>query len=87
MVATPVGGVPEVVVDRRTGLLVPPDQPQALAASLKELQCDPALRRRLSEAGIDCVRVKYHQTAVIAQLEALYQDLARAMDGRGALLT
>jgi glycosyltransferase involved in cell wall biosynthesis len=82
VVATSVGGVPEVIADRRTGLLVPPDSPQALAASLRELQRDAGLRRRLSEAGIDCVRVKYHQSAVIARLEALYQDLARAAMGR-----
>jgi glycosyltransferase involved in cell wall biosynthesis len=83
VVATPVGGVPEVIIERQTGLLVPVDQPDALAASLQELRRDAALRQRLSEAGAARARGRYHQTLVIAQLEALYQDLAREA-GKGA---
>jgi len=86
VVATPVGGVPEVITDRQTGLLAPVDQPQALAASVQELRRDAALRKRLSEAGLARARGKYHQTRVIARLEALYQDLAREeADKRGAV--
>ena len=87
VVATPVGGVPEVIVHRQTGLLVPIDQPEALAASVQELRRDAALRGRLSEAGAACARGRYHQTIVIAQLEALYQDLARESGERSAVLT
>jgi glycosyltransferase involved in cell wall biosynthesis len=87
VVATPVGGVPEVILDRRTGLLVPVDEPDALAASVRELRGDPVLRRRLSEAGVACARGKYHQTVVIAQLEALYQDLAREAGKQDAIVT
>jgi glycosyltransferase involved in cell wall biosynthesis len=87
VVATPVGGVPEVIVDRQTGLLVPLDQPEALAASVQELRRDAALRTRLSEAGAACARARYHQTIVIAQLEALYQALARESGERSAVLT
>jgi glycosyltransferase involved in cell wall biosynthesis len=81
VVATPVGGVPEVIVERQTGLLVPVDQHDALAASVQELRLDAGLRERLGEAGRACVRSRYHQTVVIARLEALYQSLAR-MDGK-----
>ena len=81
VVATPVGGVPEVIIERQTGLLVPIDQPDALAASVQELRRDARLRERLCEAGPACVRSRYHQTVVIAQLEALYQKLAR-IDGK-----
>ena len=87
VVATPVGGVPEVIVDRQTGMLVPIDQPEALAASVQELRRDAALRRRLSEAGAACARARYHQTIVIARLEALYQNLARESGERSAVLT
>jgi hypothetical protein len=59
VVATPVGGVPEVIIERQ----------------------DAGLRERLCEAGPACVRSRYHQTVVIAQLEALYQSLA-CMDGK-----
>jgi glycosyltransferase involved in cell wall biosynthesis len=81
VVATPVGSVPEVIIERQTGLLVPVDQPDALAASVQELRRDAGLRERLCEAGPACVRSRYHQTVVIAQLEALYQSLA-CMDGK-----
>jgi glycosyltransferase involved in cell wall biosynthesis len=87
VVATPVGGVPEVVSDRQTGLLVPVDQPEALAASVQKLRCDAGLRKRLSEAGPALARSKYHQTLVIARLEALYQDLVREAGKRSAVLT
>jgi glycosyltransferase involved in cell wall biosynthesis len=87
VIATPVGGVPEVVVDGQTGLLVGVDQPAALAASVRELRRDAALRRRLSDAGVARVRGKYHQGVVIAQLEMLYQDLARQSRRRDTVLT
>ena len=87
VVATPVGGIPEVIVDGRTGLLVPLDEPDTLAARLEELRRDAQLRRRLGEEGIAAVRIKYHQSAVIAQLESLYQTLAREATKRDALLT
>ena len=87
VVATPVGGVPEVIIERQTGLLVPVDQPDVLAASVQELRRDTALRKRLSEVGPARARAKYHQTLVIAQLEALYQDLAREAAKSAAVLT
>jgi glycosyltransferase involved in cell wall biosynthesis len=51
VVATAVGGVPELVREGETGLLVPPRDPGALAAALGTLAADPELRRRLGEAG------------------------------------
>jgi glycosyltransferase involved in cell wall biosynthesis len=76
VIATPVGGVPEVIFDRNTGLLVPLDEPEALAARVEELRRDAGLGRRLSEAGVACARARYHQSMVIRQLEALYTELA-----------
>jgi len=87
VVATPVGGIPEIIIDRQTGLLVPVDQPEALAARVQELRGDAALRRRLTEAGPACARDKYHQTLVIARLETLYQGLVREAGKSGAVLT
>jgi glycosyltransferase involved in cell wall biosynthesis len=51
VVATRVGGTPEVVVDGVTGLLVPPEDPGALAGALGRMILDGALRRRMGEAG------------------------------------
>jgi len=51
VVAHDIGGVSEAVLDGETGLLVPPDRPAQLAAAFEKLIHDPALRRRLGEAG------------------------------------
>jgi glycosyltransferase involved in cell wall biosynthesis len=51
VVASRVGGVPELVVDGETGLLVPPGDPAALAAALGRLVADAGLRDRLGAAG------------------------------------
>ena len=51
VVATPVGSVAEAVRDGETGLLVPQDDPAALAAALVRLRDDPALRERLGARG------------------------------------
>jgi glycosyltransferase involved in cell wall biosynthesis len=51
VVASEVGGIPEIVVDGETGLLVPPGDADALAGALRRLLDDPELRRRLGAAG------------------------------------
>ena len=51
VVATRVGGIPAVVADGESGLLVPPDDPPALARAVGELLKDPGLRQRMGEAG------------------------------------
>jgi glycosyltransferase involved in cell wall biosynthesis len=51
IVAHKIGGVPEAVQDGETGLLVPPHQPDKLAAAFAQLIVDAELRQRLGEAG------------------------------------
>ncbi|MDX5411566.1 MAG: glycosyltransferase, partial [Rhodobacterales bacterium] len=50
-IGTDAGGVPELITDGQDGILVPPQDPQALAAALLRLAADPALAMRLSQAG------------------------------------
>ena len=52
VVATRVSAIPEIVADGETGLLVPADDPVALADALGQLLDDPALARRLAEEGL-----------------------------------
>ena len=56
VVATRVGGIPEIVDDGVSGILVPARDPKALAEAMLRLAKDPGLRARLGEAGRVCVR-------------------------------
>ena len=56
VVATSVGGIPEVVVDGETGLLVPPRDPEALAAAIARLISDRGLREKMGAAGLERVQ-------------------------------
>ncbi|HEX5725972.1 MAG TPA: glycosyltransferase, partial [Longimicrobiaceae bacterium] len=80
VVATALGGAPEVV-DPACGVLVPPDDPEALAAVLAELLGDAALRRRLGAAGPARARAL---CGVPTQLAKLHGVLAGAAAARRA---
>ncbi|MHB8418169.1 MAG: glycosyltransferase [Myxococcales bacterium] len=69
--ATAVGGVPEIVRDGKSGLLVPPRNGAALAAALAELLSRPELRARLA-AGGRAVAEAHSVGRVVDALEALY---------------
>jgi glycosyltransferase involved in cell wall biosynthesis len=56
VVATAVGGTPEVVADGKTGYLVPPGDPERLAGRILELLGDEALRHKMGQAGREHVR-------------------------------
>jgi glycosyltransferase involved in cell wall biosynthesis len=77
VVATAVGGIPDVVTDGECGRLVEPEDVDALAAALIELGRDPALRRKLGEAAVR--RAEAFSTAVASEkLLAVYATLVRA---------
>lgn len=59
VVASAVSGIPEVVIDGQTGWLVPPEDPERLAAALAELFADPAEARRRGAAGRARVEALY----------------------------
>ncbi|MGH2456417.1 MAG: glycosyltransferase, partial [Candidatus Limnocylindria bacterium] len=79
VVASAVGGIPEVVTDGASGLLVPPGEPAALAAALVRLACSPDLRRRMGEAGHATVVERFSIDAQVRRIQALYdEELDRA---------
>lgn len=77
VVATPVGGTPEVVVDGETGLLVPPRDPVALAAALRRLLADAELRRRMGDAGYERVRDHFSAGEMTRRVLAIYDKVLR----------
>ena len=80
VVATSVGGVPDAVRDGVTGLLVPPGDTEQLATAIRRLHDEPALRERFGRAAEAAARAGYSESAVIAQVESLYAQLARGGD-------
>lgn len=75
VVATRVGGVPEVVVEGETGLLVPPRDPEALAQAILTLLRDPDLRQAMGQAGRERVREHFSVDQMVKKTESLYQRL------------
>jgi glycosyltransferase involved in cell wall biosynthesis len=73
VVATDVGGNRELVRDGETGLLVPPDDPPALAAAIGKLLSDPELAARLGAAGARLVRESLTVDRMVDETERLYR--------------
>jgi glycosyltransferase involved in cell wall biosynthesis len=75
VVATNVGSVAEVVRDGETGILVPPDDPAALAEAIRGLLSDPESARRLAEAGRSLVLERFRPEAMVSAYEVLYDEV------------
>ncbi len=84
VVATGVGGVRDVVVDGRTGIVVPPGDPMAVTAALSALLGDAHRRQRMGEQGRAHVRARFGLDASLDQLAAVYDELLRGRDGISA---
>jgi len=78
VVATAAPGTTEVVVDGQTGLLVPVGNPPLLARAIRDVLRDPALGRRLGEAGRARVEAEFRAETMITQFAELYEQLARS---------
>ena len=76
VVATAVGGVPELVVHGETGLLAEPGRPEALAAALAELIANRAKARALGAAGRERARTLFSRERMVRETTALYEEVA-----------
>ncbi|MGR6964769.1 glycosyltransferase [Geodermatophilus sp. URMC 61] len=77
VVASAVGGVPELVDDGATGLLVPPGDAAALSGALTRLLAEPAEADRLGRAGWARVRSRHDPAAHVTALQEVYRRVAR----------
>lgn len=75
VVATEVGGCPEIIIHEESGLLVPPAQSKALADSMRRLLADGKLRKRLAEDGRRRVEEKFSIGTMVESNENLYRRL------------
>jgi glycosyltransferase involved in cell wall biosynthesis len=91
VVASAVGGILETISDGVDGLLVPPADPQALAAAVVRLAADRRLRDRLAASGRRRVEERFSVAASVRQVEAIYEEeliragiLATVTEGKAA---
>jgi glycosyltransferase involved in cell wall biosynthesis len=76
VVATRTGGIPEVVADGETGVLVPPRDAEALASAIVGLLRDPDRRRQFAAAGLARVRERFSADRMVDQTLAVYAAVA-----------
>jgi glycosyltransferase involved in cell wall biosynthesis len=76
VVATSVGGVPELVVNGETGFLVEPGNPEAAARAVESLLADPERARAMGEAGRARARALFSRERMVAELDALYREVS-----------
>jgi glycosyltransferase involved in cell wall biosynthesis len=81
VIATAVGGLPEVVTDGETGWLIPPRDPAALAGALTRLLADPALARQLGAKAREQVREHYSLDRLGREINEIYGELVQQKFG------
>jgi glycosyltransferase involved in cell wall biosynthesis len=72
VVATAVGGIPNVIADGTTGILVPPEAPKAIVQAIVRLHADAALRQGLAAAGQAAALRQFTAGRYVADVDALY---------------
>jgi glycosyltransferase involved in cell wall biosynthesis len=77
LIATPVGGLSEVCIDRVTGIQVAPFSPQEVAKAVLELNGNPSLREQMGQSGRSLVEVRFTFEETLTQMEKVYSLLAR----------
>jgi glycosyltransferase involved in cell wall biosynthesis len=78
IVATTAGGIPEVVQDGRTGLLVAPRDHDAMARAILTLLKDEPLRRRMGDAGLALVNAKFSADRMVEETLRVYERVTAA---------
>jgi len=77
VVASEVGGIPEMIRDGQTGILVWPGEPAALALAINNLLFDPERLRSMSAAGKNWVKDRFKAEDMVRKISAIYQELLK----------
>lgn len=78
VIGSNIGGIPEQIEDGRTGVLVPPDDPKALASAILQLASDPARRSALGAAAAETIRTGFAPDRQGQQLIELYAEVIQS---------
>ncbi len=82
LIASAVGGLVEIVDDRRTGLLIRPASARALADAIIELLRKPEMRREISQNAVEVIRKNYDLNSAVRQTLAAYTRTIKSFKGR-----
>jgi glycosyltransferase involved in cell wall biosynthesis len=80
VIATNAGGVPEIVIDGQTGILVPPGDAQTLAEAMRRLFEDDKMRQGMGNRGRERVVQKYQLSDHMTRLEEIFQQVIGESD-------
>jgi glycosyltransferase involved in cell wall biosynthesis len=83
VVATRIGGIPEAVIDGQTALLVPPDDPQALASGIAELFDDPERAKAMGEKGRRFARDRFNWDRIMDETVEIWRRTAQGTPSNG----
>jgi len=75
VISTPVGSIDELVQHEATGLMVPPQDADALRAAIERLLDEPALGQRLAQAARAWVQSRYSRERMLDSMEAIFRRL------------
>lgn len=84
VVASRVGGIPEMVEDGRSGVLVPPDDLDALSGAVRSLLTEPSRARAMGAAGQEAAARRFDRSTMAGSLVGLYEQLAASARGTPA---
>jgi glycosyltransferase involved in cell wall biosynthesis len=75
IIASNVGGIPDVVIDRKTGLLIPEKKPEAIATAIKELLENEELRKSLVLGASEHIKENFSWGKIVEKQIAAYKRL------------
>lgn len=77
VVASNAGGIPEVVTDGKSGILVEPAKPKLLAAAIVEILRDPSRSKKMGETARREAQIRFNLKDMIRELEIVYEEVAK----------
>jgi glycosyltransferase involved in cell wall biosynthesis len=78
-IGTNVGGIPDIIENGVSGLLVPPADPRALANAIERIASDPAYAQRLADAGRERLRTHFSWDVITKRWDAVYRAASAAL--------
>ena len=78
IIATNVGGIPELIIDNETGILIPPNNPKILESSINKLLLDDETSKKLADAGYEFVMNNLTWEILLPKYVKFYEDLQKS---------